>query len=31
MVQREEPQDVIQANIFLILSNSICHFNQANI
>lgn len=31
MVQGEETQYVIQANIFLILSSSICHFNQANI
>jgi len=30
-VQGEERPDVIQANILLILSSSICHFNQANI
>lgn len=30
MVQCEETQDVIQANIFLILSSSISHLNVAN-
>lgn len=31
MVQREETQDVIQADIFLILTTSISLFNQVNI